>query len=97
MFFFTFCQTENFPPIQDFNEIPTMVPQVSPDCSLAKVAKFAEISDFRVFRSASDNKWTVSERVTGLPLSRLDRLSMIFMKNKKFQKKTFLKNIFFEI
>ena len=36
-----------------------------------------------IFYSASDNKWTVFGRVTGSLLSRLDRISIVLMKNAK--------------
>ena len=40
---------------------------------------------FSVFDSVSDNKWTVSGRVTGSLLSRLDRINIVVMKNKKIK------------
>ena len=47
---------------------------------------------FSIFASASNNKWTVSGRVTGLLLGMLDRISIVFMKINFFWKKY---NIFF--
>ena len=47
---------------------------------------------FSIFTSASNNKWTVSGRVTGLLLGMLDRISIVFMKINFFWKKY---NIFF--
>ena len=51
--------------------------------SKLKRSNFAEIPDFSIFGSVSDSKTTVSGRVTGLLLGRLDRISIIFMKNFK--------------
>ena len=52
--------------------------------------------DFLIFVSASSNRWTVPASDTGSLLCMLDRISIIFMKNKKVFEKYFLKNIFFD-
>ena len=49
------------------------------------------------FGSVSDNKWTVSGRIPGSLLTRLNRINITFMKNKKFIKNTHFFNYFFEI
>ena len=47
--------------------------------------KIPKILDFSVFGSGPDTKWEVPGSVTGLLLDSLDRICIIFMKNKKFK------------
>ena len=58
---------------------------------------FEKFLIFPIIGSVSDSKTTVSGRVTGLLLGRLDSISIIFMKNKIFREKNVFGIFFFEI